>query len=160
MKTLCRKYQGVAVKDVRYSITLKEWLPHGVMERMLYCFRHPYEVARSVTKREGIPVWLCYKIWAHHVGSFLEVARRQPVTMVYFGNFFITDMRMSEMERLFRFAGLPMDEAKAAEVMGDVVEKRLRHWTGNDQPLPKEVERLFNRLMDLHTRHADMEILD
>ncbi|MFH0945930.1 MAG: hypothetical protein V2A76_12085 [Planctomycetota bacterium] len=61
-----RRHRRWLVKDPRLLFTMSLWLPHTPQRRLVGTFRHPYAVARSLLRRnampleEGVALWVTY----------------------------------------------------------------------------------------------------
>ncbi|MBF0170481.1 MAG: hypothetical protein HQK87_05250 [Nitrospinae bacterium] len=152
MDGLARRLAGCAVKDVRFSLTLPAWQGRGAVERILYCYRHPTEVAGSLAKRDRLPLWLSYRLWRIHVERFLDAVGETPVVCVDYNNFFDDTRRIDETLRLFRFAGQEASREKAEALLAQVIDPSLRH-NRADGALPGATRACYHRLEEFHERH-------
>jgi hypothetical protein len=154
---LGEKYDKTLVKDLRFSLTLSEWRKYTSIDKVLYCIRHPYEVAVSLKKRQFIPVWYGLKLWQYHIQEFLEQAQGITIVMADFNNFFNTNTRLSELERLYHFLGLDFDADSASEKLANVVDNNLRHNSYSSVELPDEVEYLYGYFKSLHSKYDTLK---
>ncbi len=155
---LSGKYSETVIKDVRFCLTLGVWRKQGDLSKVLFCYRHPWEVAMSLKKRQHIPLWKGLQLWAQHVEAFFAQARELPGVMVNYHHFMGEEAEaLREMRRLYAFLERPYDEAQAREVLSSVRVSGLYHNRCAEQTLPRKIERLWN---DLNARHEQHEILN
>jgi hypothetical protein len=154
---LSSKYRNVVIKDVRFSLTVGAWRTHGEIEKVLYCYRHPMEVAMSLKKRQHIPLWKGLQLWRQHVERFFQQAEGLPVVVANYHNLMGgEDLAMTEMRRLYAFLEQPFDEANAREVLASVREEGLYHNRRPEVALPKRIDELWNMLSTLHDHHDEL----
>jgi hypothetical protein len=139
------KIGGLVVKDPRFCLLIEPWYRYATVEKVLFSHRHPTEVAQSLHRREGLPMWLGYKFWSYHVASFLKQMDRleMDVTMVNYNHLFDAEKREEEARRLFRFAGREFDEGEWSRIASTSFESQLRHHRGGDAKVPAEVRELL-----------------
>jgi hypothetical protein len=148
---LGRRFPGMVVKDPRFSLTIGAWRKYADVQRVLYCYRHPREVAMSIRRRDRLPQWLGLRLWAFHVEAFLAGAEGLPVTFVDFNRFFDgASAPAGELARCFAFAERPYDEATAARVLARVRRGDLKHQTTAAASLPETCRRLYEQLNACH----------
>ncbi len=150
--TLSEKYDEIAVKDPRFSLLIAYWYEYGKVDKILYCFRNPYEVAKSLKDREKLPIWLGYKMWLYHVNIFLKQIQdiRPLICFINFNNFFTNERRLDEIERLYHFIGKKFDGDDASGIIDNILDETLQHNIFSEQRMPERVERLYNLLLEYH----------
>ena len=153
IENLSDKYDDVVVKDPRFSLLIGPWSHTGNVEKILYCFRHPHEVAQSLRKRSSVPTWLSYRLWHFHVREFLRQARGIPTVIVNYNGFFEPSSMYDEMERVFGFVGADYDRAVAHRVLQQVVDGDLRNNSYSGGSVPDRVLRAYETVCSLHARH-------
>jgi hypothetical protein len=142
--------QGLAVKDPRFCLTLSQWSRFGHVSKVLFCHRHPMEVAHSLHTREGIPVALAYRFWAYHVRAFFAQADELGLTPLItdFGALLDPDQRDDEACKLFEWAGHEFDPTRWAEITERSLDSKLRHHRNNDAgAMPVYVQRLLDDIL-------------
>lgn len=153
LQRLSEKYRDTVVKDVRFSLTLGTWRNHGGVKKVLYCYRHPMEVALSLKKRQHIPLWKGLRLWRLHVEQFLSQAAGLPLVMVNYHHLMSEgDTALEEMRRLFRFLQQPVDDSRAREILASVRDPGLHHHHRAAHALPPPVDGLWTRLNAMHSR--------
>jgi hypothetical protein len=157
IEALSSKYRNIVIKDVRFCLTLGVWRKHGQVRKVLFCYRHPFEVAMSLKKRQHIPLWKGYSLWAQHVEQFYIQAKELPVVMVNY-HLFMGEERvaLNEVRRLYTFMERPFDEAQARQVLASVREDRLYHNRSGNPPLPPRIRILWERLNKQHEHHKTL----
>ena len=137
-----------AVKDPRFCLMIEPWCRYAPIEKVLFSHRHPSEVARSLHRREHLPLSLGYKFWSYHVESFLRQIDRLEigVTIVNYNNLFDPEKREEEAKRLFRFAGKEFNEAEWTRIASTSFDSQLRHHRSGGSRLPPRVSRLLVEL--------------
>jgi len=154
MRRMADHFAHVAVKDPRFSFTISEWAKRANIEKVLYCYRHPYEVALSLRKRHHFPTPIGVALWAHHVDEFFKQADGLPITMINYNNFFNEDTQLSEIKRLFSFLERPYDEAEARRLLDSTLDNTLRRNTAtNAQTVPPYAQKLYAMLHRYHQKH-------
>ncbi|AKJ65030.1 sulfotransferase family protein [Kiritimatiella glycovorans] len=147
------QYAGKYIKEVRFTLTLGVWRQYADIERLLLCFRHPAEVARSLQRRQHIPRRFGLWLWRLHHERFFAAAEGIPLVAVRYERFMDPDTRMDEMKRLFAFLEEPWDEERAVEATGKVLRGDLRHHVCDEEAVPEKVRDLWVRLEDIHRTH-------
>jgi len=162
IKFLSDLYDDIAVKDPRFSLLIEYWYKYGHVNKILYCFRHPYEAAASIKKREKLPGWLGYKVWLYHVDIFFEQIRkiRPDICFVDFNNFFSPDKGMDEVRRLYAFMGKTFDAKEASETLSSVLDHNLKRNIHARQNLPEPVEERYRFLLSCHERYDTPRMYD
>jgi len=147
---LTERFPKLVTKDTRFSLTVAAWQKYGSIDRILYVFRHPSEVAQSLRKREKMPLWFGYRQWLLHVDRFFESADLDRVIIFYYNNLSDPDKQMDEVRRLFRFLGHEWSAQKGEDLLTRTFDRSLRHHVGDDESLPKPVRQRFEGLMEKH----------
>ncbi|MFW5883391.1 MAG: hypothetical protein ACOCVG_03390, partial [Verrucomicrobiota bacterium] len=139
------RIKDIVVKDPRFCLTLAEWRRYAGVDKILFSYRHPLEVARSLQKREHMPIWFGLRMWHFHVEKFLQAAQGIPLVCVDFNRFFDQSDHLAEMERCYGFAGRTWSPEEAEEVLGKVLKKKLKNNT-SVRPLPQSCAQLYREL--------------
>ena len=149
---LAQRFSGMAVKDPRFSITLDHWRRLGGVERVLFVFRHPLEVADSLWRRDRLPVPIGLYLWKYHVKAFLEATKDAQVVYVDYNAFFRSDEALNEMRQLYHFAGRPFDDSEADALLRAIRDSSLKHSSASGGALPAGVGKLYDTLGRRHGR--------
>jgi hypothetical protein len=154
MRVLGERYDACVVKDVRFCITIEVWRRMTGIRRVLFCYRHPHEVALSLKKRQHIPLGKGLALWTFHVTEFLRQARGLPVTLVDFNRFFSPETAGAEVRRLYAFLDRTCTEDEMARLMSETLDRGLRHNIGDNAELPPKVDKLYRQLCGMHDQSA------
>jgi len=156
IQRLMNQYDDIAVKDPRFSLLIKYWDQYGKIDKILYCFRHPFEVAMSVKKREKIPMIISYRTWSYHVDTFFhQVQKMKPmICFVNFNNFFDPRKRRNEFRRLVNFVGKPMDEDEIDPLIQKVLDPKLKNNNVTDEQLPPKIAQSYQQLLNYHASYS------
>ncbi len=156
IRRLAEVYQHVAIKDPRFSLTVGAWARLVSIDRVLYCYRHPYEVARSLWARYRLPLWIGYALWRGHVTRFFAQAEGLPLVMVNYDGYFGANA-LDEVRRLYAFARRPFDEAEAQAVMKRVLDPKLKRNLYDGAALPRDIAATYEMLNALHEIYAEVK---
>ena len=154
---LGRKYENVIVNDARFSSTLSVWCRYVPISRVLYIYRNPSAVVRSLEKAYGLPRWAGYIFWRQRVDEFFAHVADVPFIMVHYDSFFDDRLWRHEIGRLYKFIDKPFDEREGLHALERTRESRLRHW--GEEPLdnlPRRVVETYRRLHSIHRDHAEL----
>jgi hypothetical protein len=150
---LGERYQDIVVKDPRFSLTLNAWRRHATVDRVMYCYRHPVEIAKSLRRRDRLPLRMGLRLWAFHVEAFLAGAEGLPVTFVDYNRFFDASSCGEELARCFAFAGRPFDEDAAESLLARTLRRDLKHEAAAPTVWPKACRQLCAELEACRARH-------
>jgi len=153
MTKLARKYQDILVNDARFSSTLSTWAEYAPINKIVYCYRHPANVVRSMREAYGLPIWCGYWYWCRRVETFFQQAEGIPLVMVNYDSLFSADTSLAEVRRLYRFMGRRYDEKEASEVLERVVEPDLRNQRHAPSSPLSWVAELWQSLTHYHELH-------
>ncbi|MHC4262781.1 MAG: sulfotransferase family protein [Planctomycetota bacterium] len=134
--------QAWGFKDPRTLLTLDFWLESGVEFRFVGTFRHPHEVAASLTRRDRMPQAKGFELWSHYNTRLLELHARAPFPMLSF------DLAPEAYtERLGRI----VEELELGGGDADFFDTALRNSRppSSESPLPAELAQLHDRLLAL-----------
>lgn len=143
--------QGMLLKDPRFSLTIQFWHEYSGIDSVLYSYRHPLEVAKSLNRRDKLPLWLGLQLWAFHVESFLEHKGDLQVTYINFNNFFENDLAVKEIKRCYNFADQPYTTPKAECLLRKVLRKSLKKQQTTEISIAPRYYELFSKLEELHS---------
>jgi hypothetical protein len=147
IRDLSHDLSGMIVKDPRFSFVLKGWEEYGEVEGVLYCVRHPWEVAHSISRQTGLPIVLTYLAWRDAVTRFWENPPKEPVYIVEYNNFFKPDLMEAEMKTLFAFLGRDFSSGDAADVLDSVLDKNMYSSVAKNKKMPTYINRLYEDVL-------------
>jgi hypothetical protein len=145
--------RDIVVKDPRFSLTLDAWRRHATVDRLLYCYRHPIEIARSLRRRDRLPLRMGLRLWAFHVETFLASAENLPVAIVDYNRFFTAPSCGEELARCFAFADRAFDADVAQRVLARTLRRDLKHEAAAAAEVPAACRRLYAELEACRARH-------
>lgn len=151
------KEQDIFIKDPRMCVTgpvwIKEIQKYDLEENIIVVFRHPYEVAKSLQKRDNMNFIYALKLWFYYNLSILYCIADLdiPVLVLNHEDYFNAKTRqISKLESFIQYTDV---ENKA----GDFVDTSLRHnVAGNiDRPVNNELEEMVFKLYSYLISLAD-----
>jgi hypothetical protein len=148
LQTLAGRYADLAVKDPRFCVTLPVWREVSEVTHVVVGVRHPESVARSLQRRQRIPIRVGLRFWAYHVDALLSAV---PADTGFFAQFELLrgDAALSVTARLAEHVGLAADENLVAGALERSMRRDLvHHDRAGSEALPPPVQALWNRLCD------------
>jgi amino acid adenylation domain-containing protein len=121
-----------AFKDPRTSLTLPLWRQLATPTGYLICSRSPLEVARSLERRNRIPLEHGVALWAHYTAS--AVANTHGAMRLFVAYEELVERPRPETERIAAFLGLPMPDG-GGETVDAAVDAQLRHHRSTPEEL-------------------------
>lgn len=143
------------VKDTRFSLTVSDWMRYGNVGKILYCYRNPTDVALSLKKRDGLPMFVSYRLWYEHVRRLFESVGGHKLMVVNYDNFFREETREAELDRVLRFANVSRAEVDLEAVVGRVLDSDMRHNASQASGMPRYVQNWYTRLNEYHAIYKD-----
>lgn len=142
---LAKQLDGIAVKDPRFCLTLDAWADFATA--YVVCLRHPAAVARSLHRRQRVPVKLALRFWDRHAEALLAAP---AATTLYLDFDALTgEDTPGELGRVLRFLALDVDLDDALEAFGSRFSPELRHFTAESaDTLPSRTRDLWAALQE------------
>ncbi|MCI9078950.1 MAG: hypothetical protein HFH68_08510 [Lachnospiraceae bacterium] len=140
--------QDIFIKDPRMCITEPVWRKEiqkcGLEENIIVVFRHPFEVARSLQKRDNMNFIYALKLWFYYNLSILYCIADSgiPVLVLNHENYFNEKSKqISKLENFIQYSGV---NNKAS----DFVDISLRHNVAGsiDKPVSSGLENMVFEL--------------
>ena len=151
---IARNLEGCVVKDPRFTSTIHAWAEHAPIEGVLYCYRHPAEVARSQAHAYHLPLLVGYWLWLVRVREFLRIAQGLPVTFIEYGRLLEHSTAIEEGRRVAAFLGQPQPtEAEVEAMLYDNVRRVHRRFSAQRDEVPGPVAGLYETLNRYHEVH-------
>jgi hypothetical protein len=145
------RFRGKVVKETRFCLTLPAWRENGAtVAAILACLRHPTAVARSLRRRNRIPLALGYRLWVEHNRRLLEEARGIPLRWISYARLVDPSTAPREIGEAFRFLGRPLPEGGTAPLARSCVRPELDHGAAPEGDLPPAVDALWRDLVGRH----------
>ena len=108
-----RRHARWVIKDPRLLFTLPLWLPHTPRYRFAGTFRHPLAVARSLERRNGLPLDEGLALWEAYNRMLVALHRERAFPLI---NFDLTGQAyIDQFEALCLESELPYRAAAARE---------------------------------------------
>lgn len=157
---LCNDAPGdlIGIKDPRLCILeqiwRKEFLNIGLQERVVIVFRHPYEVAKSLEKRDGMNFYYALKLWYYYNNSILNTIftlRHDDILFINHNEYFLN--HEIQIQKIMNFLNLEVGYSKYLESING----NLRHNYVEDteeNELYRYVILLYNYLVKLEKGEA------
>lgn len=149
-----------AIKDPRLSRLLPFWTAAlsdaevaTSSQRAILAVRHPWEVASSLCKRDGMPLSQGLLLWLQHTNEALHASHGMKRVVVAYDNL-LKDWR-TEIERIDRNLELGLSQSSSSSNFGDrdemagiFLDGRLRHENveSADVPVPEDLLSLYGKL--------------
>ncbi|MDR1579536.1 MAG: hypothetical protein LBS35_04210, partial [Synergistaceae bacterium] len=153
-----KKFDGELCKDPLFCLTLAAWLDvWPELRRVVFCLRHPVEVAVSMRKRYGTDFSEGLSIWREYNLRFLETFDKNPDRM----NVFFFDYNRFCREPLNMFAGLLNWFGRSVDLktLEDNIASFWSEPTSALSPrsgvdvLPDDIQKLYSNLLELSLKY-------
>lgn len=143
-------FKGDTVKDPRFCFTLRGWSEVTEIESVLFVYRSPEEIVKSIQKRERLPRCLAYQLWRRHIESFLIISKHVPTHFVSFNDFFDPQNQILAMQSCFDFAQKPYHTDDARNALNSVMNPDLKHYNDqSERQYAPKTQRLIQQLQAL-----------
>jgi hypothetical protein len=145
------RYSPWGWKEPRTTVLLPFWKSLVPELRFVVCVRSPLEVARSLARRNKLPVEQGIHLWQRYTRAALEQSAGHPRLIEHYEDFILNPE--SAAERVARFCGL--DKPRGAALSESGVRPELRHQTAAladvlaSDAMPAEVKFLYLGLRGL-----------
>ena len=148
-----RKYDNVLVKETRFCLTMPAWLAAGAQfEKVIICLRHPYEIARSIQRRNHTLLSHGYYLFNEHNQRILKHVE-QAGSQVWF----VSYANLLNRERAAHEIGAALDFMEleyAPDVLNDFLDEAIREPLNKKGALkvqlPQRTEFLWQELVEKH----------
>jgi hypothetical protein len=121
-------------KEPRSAIFLPFWKEVIPKMRFVICMRNPLEVARSLEKRNRIPIEKGASLWYRYARASLGDTEGSARILTFFDDFFGSDR--AEIDRVIEFCGLQKPDDHS--VIDAAISAELRHHNSEIPELLKE----------------------
>jgi hypothetical protein len=130
-------------KDPRNSLTLLFWKRLIPNLKIIICLRNPFEVYRSLARRESASSVFSYNLWLTYYQQLLTSAKPEERIFTHYDSFFRDPQ--SELRRLLNFLELEVSD-ETINAACQTISTHLRHNHGSIQ--------------DLHATNPPSKLLD
>lgn len=150
------KYREAVIKETRFCLTLPAWQQYSThINKVLFCFRDPFSVARSVKRRNRIPIKRGFALWYTHNQRLLENVGDLPLWFVDYDRLVNSDSYLNEVRAATRFFNLEIDDERLLEVCNDIIKENISSGKEEEIVYPDKVIRLWNELKERHARQFE-----
>ena len=94
-------FENKFVKDNRFCLTSSIW-PKKI-KYIILVLRHPLSIARSLKRRNKIPLFLALKIWKYHILTILKFSKRKIHLIVKYDDLLDPNTRQLEIQKICQF---------------------------------------------------------
>jgi hypothetical protein len=138
-----------AIKDPRFCLTLGVWSRLIPDARYLVCFRNPYEVARSLNKRQGFDEDYCLDLWLRHYQLLMQATRQDQRLVIPYRR--LLDQGERELRRIAGWLALQPPEsavrAALSRIRTDLHHHRVERPDQLPRGVPPPVRAMYGRLL-------------
>jgi hypothetical protein len=153
IRQIAAEYEHRVIKDPRFCSTLPVWRRRGQIDAIVFCYRHPRQVAASLNRAYGAPEWVGLRAWRIRSEAFLRSAVGLPVVVVSFNRLLAsTEDAVAETRRLLTVPHPKLDTTKANALVEQVINKTLFR-CARDTTLSQPYCEILATLESLHARH-------
>jgi hypothetical protein len=140
-----RKFDGDLIKDPMLCLVLPLWEQRwDELRNVIYCLRHPLEVARSCEKRYGQTAEQGLELWNIFTRRFFASSKRRRVFVFDFNAFL--NSPFDNFVPLLEWLGRSMPGAEVQRRLDEILGPRHIHWSCDEtdlQKLPVHVRELY-----------------
>ena len=145
--------QNVTVKECRFCLTLPAWMEHGAkVDSIVVCLRDPIQVARSIRRRNKVPVSLGLHLWLLHNQCLEEYAKDIPVHYVYYKNLLTPTTFSREATALLAFMGRAHDQRDIERLRDDCIKPRMNHHPEQTYQYNPRLDDMWQKLKSQYER--------
>ena len=137
-----------AIKDPRFCLTLPLWRKHLSNFVVVVCTRHPIEIAKSLHKRNGLPLSVGCALWESYTRAIIKNCRGLDCLVVSYGA--LIDAPLAETQRIYKWVQKNVTTGLrkfSSQKLKKIVNPKLyrQNFRDNDCPglLTKEQQSLF-----------------
>jgi hypothetical protein len=143
----CRVFDGHILKDPRFCVTLPLWRECLPIRNLVICLRNPMSVARSLKKRNGVPLSQGLKLWYEYNLRLTRNLEGISAVVIDYDRF----QRSLEKEfcRLLEAINSPITKHEIREKnILTFYEEKLNHnpFRDEEEPLPTHIKKLYETL--------------
>lgn len=143
-----KRIENQVVKENRFCITLPAWQQAGLkVDKVIICLRNPWDVVRSLKKRNRLPFVIGFRLWHEHLIRILVASEGIDRRLFLYENVIAEATNTKEFTDILNFMDIRLDEQKADLLLKDYLRKPERT-TVQDEQLPGYVEKLWNQLLE------------
>jgi hypothetical protein len=142
------------VKENRFCITLPAWQQSGLkVDKVIVCLRHPWDVVRSLKKRNHLPFVIGFKLWHEHLLRILKASEGINRKLFLYESIITDKSSLTEFTAALNFIGIYQEEQTTDLLLKGYLRKpnfiKKRY-----AQLPQYVEALWNQLLEEHKKQS------
>jgi hypothetical protein len=157
MSSLIRKtyleYDDILVKETRFCLTMPAWMAEGArFDKVIICLRHPYEVARSIQKRNYTLLSHGYYLFNEHNSRILEHIEQAGAQVWYvnYANLLNREEAICEMQGALEFMEMEYKPQALHNFIAKAIREPLNRMGSIQVHLPQKTALLWQRLVERH----------
>ncbi len=155
IRRVSKKYQGMFVKEVRFSLTLPAWLEHGAkIDRILICLREPHQVAKSLKLRNHALMRHGLHMWYVHYRELLQSLNSIPNRIIFYEHLLDPNMAPAEVHGALQFMGIGINIAATRKLCSRVISLEKCDSSATGFTYPPKIQALWGSLKEKHARQA------
>lgn len=148
-----QKYEDILVKETRFCLTMPAWMAEGArFDKVIICLRHPYEVARSIQKRNYTLLSHGYYLFNEHNSRILEHIEQAGAQAWYvnYANLLNREEAICEMEGALEFMEMEYKPQALHNFITKAIREPLNRMGTIQVHLPQKTALLWQRLIERH----------
>ena len=149
-----QKYDNVLVKETRFCLTMPAWLAGGAkFEKIIICLRHPYEIARSIQRRNRTFLRHGYYLFNEHNQRILEHAEQAnaQIWFVNYANLLDREKAPYEISAALDFMETKYSNRDLNKFLNQAIREPLNRKGSMNVQLPKKTNLLWHELLQKHS---------
>ena len=138
-------FEGNIIKDPRVCLTLDLWKKYCPrLQYIVICFRHPFSVAQSLNKRDGIPLDAGLNLWHEYNIRLIDNIRQVPVVVVDYDS--LMEHLEDDFSDILKVVQSPVTREVMEKNISGFFEKDLNHnriEEKDTESLPGDIQELY-----------------
>ena len=139
--------RNITIKECRFCLTLPAWVAHGAqVDSLVVCLRDPIQVARSIRRRNKVPISIGLRLWLLHNQRLEKYTKGSPVHYVYYANLLDPLSFPREATALLHFMDRAWDKQGIDCLRDECIKPRMNHHPEQSYRYDPKVEEMWQRL--------------
>ena len=146
-----KKYDDILIKETRFCLTMPAWLAEGAsFEKVIICLRHPYEIARSIQKRNHTILRHGYYLFNEHNQRILAHVKQanSQVWFVSYANLLDKEKAYNEIGAALAFMEVEYQPEALNRFLEQAIREPLNRKGTQEVILPKKTEQIWTALSE------------